>query len=209
MIRLGTIAPDKLNLNGDQGNLLAMSKFLRLAGFEVEVLPVTNADQALACNFLILGHGSIAAMQSLDTAFAGLKLEEVIGIVPGLAIGSGYEYLSRVGLVDQKIQPGPRQSEFTIGQVGPVKVLGYRNTDSGLPNLALNGQWICSMLHGPLFAKNPILLMRAAKATVAAAQLQWPTELPAALLLWIDELNGICSRIWKLETEETFEPLIQ
>lgn len=208
MIRLGTIAPDKLNLNGDQGNLLALSKFLRLAGFEVEVLPVSNFDQALACNFLILGHGSIAAMQSLDATFERLNLGVAVGTVPGLAIGSGFEYLSRVGLVDQKIQPRPRQSEFAIGQIGPVKALGYRNTDSGLPNLALNGQWICSMLHGPLFAKNPILLMRAAKATVAAAQMPWPTELPVSLLQWIDDLNEICSRIWKLETEATFEPLI-
>ena len=207
MIRLGTIAPERLNLNGDQGNLLALSRFLRLAGFEVAVLPVTNTEQALACHFVLLGHGSQAAMQSLNPVFAAIHFQSVISRVPGLAIGSGFEYLSETGEVEHQIDRGERVSEFSVGEMGPIKVLGYRNTDSGLPNLALNENWICSMLHGPLLAKNPQLLARAAKAVVAAANMDWPAEPTQALRNWVAELNVICGRIWDLESDEQFSPL--
>jgi CobQ-like glutamine amidotransferase family enzyme len=208
MIRLGTIAPERLNLNGDQGNLLALTRFLRLAGFEVAVVPVLNTEQALACNFVVLGHGSQAAMKSLEPVFNSIDFTTALQSVPGLAIGSGFEYLSELQAVPQTINRSERESEFSIGEMGPLKVLGYRNTDSGLPNLALNERWICSMLHGPLLAKNPQLLARAAKAAVAAAGLEWPQQPAQALNNWVAELNAICERIWSLECDEAYPQLM-
>jgi CobQ-like glutamine amidotransferase family enzyme len=207
MIRIGTIYPERLNLNGDQGNILALTKLLRAAGFAVEVVPVLNTEQALHCNFVLLGHGSMAAMESIDGVLGSIDFANVLAQIPGMAVGSGYEYLSRKGFAGQAIVRGERESEFQVGTLGTLKALGYRNTDSGLPNLALASQWICSMLHGPVLAKNPGLLYRAARAAVASAGLEWPGNPSDELRGWVATLNDVAARLWAFETEETFEPL--
>lgn len=207
MIRLASIHADRLNLNGDQGNLLALSKYLRLAGFEVAVGGVQTTQSALESNFVLLGHGSMAAMESVKPTLRALDWKTILKTVPGLAIGSGYEYLASAGLTKDLINRSERESEFQVGHLGKISALGYRNTDSGLSNLTISGQWICSMLHGPVLAKNPILLDRAAKAAVASARLDWPANLPAEFLDWVATLNDLSSRIWSLETQEVFEGL--
>jgi hypothetical protein len=127
--------------------------------------------------------------------------------VPGMAVGSGFEYLSRISIVPQMIQPGERESAFQVANLGNLEVLGYRNTDSGLPNLAMNEQWISTMLHGPVLAKNPKLLDRAAKAAVAAAGLEWPREQSDQFKYWVEHLNRISEQVWKIETEKPFQKL--
>ena len=207
MIRIGTIYPERLNLNGDQGNILALTKFLRAAGFAVEVVPVVNTEQALNCNFVLLGHGSMAAMASVAGVLNSIDFGSVMAQIPGMAVGSGYEHLSSSGFAGQTILRGERESEFQVGSLGSLKALGYRNTDSGLPNLAFASQWICSMLHGPVLAKNPALLYRAARAAVASAGLDWPGTPSDDLRTWVATLNDVAARLWAFETEETFEPL--
>ena len=207
MIRLGTVYPERLNLNGDQGNLLALTKFLRLAGFEVEVRPVSNTAQALDCHFVLLGHGSMAAMDSLESVLSAMDIAAITSAVPGIAVGSGYEWLSSNGFTAQSINRQERESEFQVGSLGAVTALGYRNTDSGLPNLAFTGKWLCTMLHGPVLAKNPVLLARIAKAVVEAAGSSWPHAETSELREWVDVLNEVCSRIWALETDEPFQRL--
>lgn len=207
MIRLGTIYPERLNLNGDQGNILALSKFLRAAGFAVEVLPVAKTEQALDCHFLLLGHGSMAAMQSVEGVLSGLDWPTLTGTVPGIAVGSGFEWLSSHGFTSQVIVRGERVSEFQVGTLGAVSALGYRNTDSGLPNLAFTGQWLCTMLHGPVLAKNPVLLGRIAKAVVVASGQTWPENPTDELRAWVSVLNDVAGRVWELECDVAFEPL--
>lgn len=203
---LGTIAPSKLNLNGDQGNLLALKRFIEAAGLNTQVRSVSTSEAAAECHFLLLGHGSQAAMDSLEVELGGMDWDAILSTVPGIAVGSGYEWLAANGKVDQQITRSDRVSEFQVGELGPVKALGYRNTDTDLPNLKLNQAWICSMLHGPVLAKNPVLLARAAKAAAAKAGLTLNLETDAAKA-WIKTLNRISSTIWTLETEEPFQPL--
>jgi lipid II isoglutaminyl synthase (glutamine-hydrolysing) len=206
LIKLGTIFPNQLNLDGDQGNLLALKRYLTAAGFQVDVQVVSPDISSSDLDFVLFGHGSLAACESLAS-----KLDELDWLallkVPGLAVGSGFEYLSRNSIVPQMVQPGERESAFQVANLGNLEVLGYRNTDSGLPNLSMNEQWICTMLHGPVLAKNPKLLDRAAKAAVAAAGLEWPQEQPDQLKDWVENLNRISEQVWKIETEKPFQKL--
>jgi lipid II isoglutaminyl synthase (glutamine-hydrolysing) len=206
MIKLATVFPSQLNLNGDQGNLLALRRYLGAAGFEVEIRSLSRQTSVDDVHFVLFGHGSLAAMQSIDGVLKAMDWLKLMHI-PGLAVGSGFEYLSRESFVTQKIVLGERESEFQLQTLGALQALGYRNTDSGLPNLAVNDQWICTMLHGPILAKNPVLLDRAAKAAVAAAGQEWPKLAPAQLVKWVENLNRIASQIWQLETDEAYVPL--
>ena len=206
MIKLGTIFPNQLNLDGDQGNLLALKRFLTAAGFQVGVQVVIPGVASSDLNFVLFGHGSLAACESIDAKLDELDWLALLN-VPGLAVGSGFEYLSRNSIVPQIIQPGERESAFQVANLGNLEVLGYRNSDSGLPNLVMNMRWICTMLHGPVLAKNPTLLDWAAKAAVAAAGLEWPQEIPDQLKNWIETLNRISEQVWKIETDKPFQKL--
>ena len=204
---LGTMFGSRLNLNGDQGNLLALRRYLQAAGFSVEIRSANGSQVALGCDFLLVGHGSAAAMQSIEAALSEFEWNQVSSEVPGLIVGSAYEWLAERGKVNETIASEDRDSQFEIGSLGPLKVLGYRNTTSGLPNLALNGRFICTMLHGPVLAKNPQLLDRAARAAVAKAGLDWPEKAPDSLIEWSETLNELAASIWALECEEEFPRL--
>jgi lipid II isoglutaminyl synthase (glutamine-hydrolysing) len=207
MINLFTLFPSQLNLDGDQGNLLALKKYLVAAGFDVSVRMLTPDVRPEERHFVLFGHGSLAAMESIDGSLGSLDWSGMFAS-PGLAVGSAFEYLSRKLIVGQVMATGERQSSFEVEAFGNLTVLGYRNTDSGLPNLALNGQWICTMLHGPVLAKNPILLDRAARAAVKAAGLQWPSENSVDFRTWVETLNRVSAEIWKIETEKPFQKLV-
>lgn len=197
---LGTIFGTRLNLNGDQGNLLALRRFLEAAGSAVEVRSVNTTEEALQCNFLMLGHGSMAAMESLHSNLAALDWKPILERVPGLAVGSGFEWLAREILGTTVTHSDERVSEFQVAAMGSITALGYRNSDTDLPNLQLNGNFICTMLHGPLLAKNPKLLQRAAQAAAKSAGIQ--LEATPALKAWIADLNRISGTIWALEAPE-------
>jgi CobQ-like glutamine amidotransferase family enzyme len=206
LIKLGTVFPNQLNLDGDQGNLLALKRYLTAAGFEVDIQVLSPGVSIPDLDFVLFGHGSLAACESIEAGLAELDWSELLK-VPGLAVGSGFEYLSRNLIVQQNIRLGDRESAFQVANLGNLQVLGYRNTDSGLANLVMNGQWICTMLHGPVLAKNPKLLDRAARAAVAAAGLDWPQEQPESLKNWVANLNRICEQLWLIETDKPFQKL--
>jgi CobQ-like glutamine amidotransferase family enzyme len=206
-IVLGSLFPERLNLNGDQGNLLAMQRYLQAAGFDVRIASVGSANEYDNVHFVLFGHGSLAAMASLETQLSAVDFAFLMQNRPGLAIGSGFEYLSGHNLTKGQIVRGDRVSQFEVGKLGKLSALGYRNTNSGLSNLEMNGNWICTMLHGPILAKNPELLDRAAKAAVTAAGLLWPERPSVELQDWVAQLNRISGVIWAVETQEDFEAL--
>jgi lipid II isoglutaminyl synthase (glutamine-hydrolysing) len=206
-ITLGTVAPGKLNLNGDQGNLLALKRFLEAGGLSARVVAVTNTDEALACDFLLFGHGSMAAMESLDRNLASLDWNAILESVPGLAVGSGAEWLALNGPGAVGIQRVERVSEFKVAALGPLNVLGYRNSDTTLADLSMSGNFIISMLHGPVLAKNPALLARAARAAAAKAGVQINVD-SAQFTAWVERLNRICGDIWKLEAAGQTYPVL-
>jgi len=157
VIRLGTFYPEDLNLNGDQANLLVLSKRLEWRGVDSEIVPVTGSSDLQSIDALLLGHGSVAAWNSLLAADSKL-VESAIGFMksgkPLIAIASGY--LMVLDALGEQYPIGEHVSEF----VDIDGVVGYVNSPAK-PNLL---EWrdasLLTMLHGPIFAKNPDLADR-------------------------------------------------
>jgi CobQ-like glutamine amidotransferase family enzyme len=154
VIRLGTFYPEDLNLNGDQANLLVLKKRLEWRGVDSEIVPVTGSSELQSVDALLLGHGSVAAWNSLLAADAKL-VESAVDFMksgkPLIAIASGY--LKVLDALGEKYSIGEHVSEF----VDVEGVVGYVNSPAK-PNLL---EWrdasLLTMLHGPVFAKNPDL----------------------------------------------------
>ena len=208
MITIFTPFADRLNLNGDQGNVLVLLEYLKACG--VEVRQVQNPEQlgANPPHFVLLGHGSKASMASIKQRLEQLKpqLQQWQRTVLGLAVGSSVLWLVENGLSPQRVNPGPQESEFVTTNFEGSAVLGYRNTDSGLANLSKSGEWIETMLHGPVLAKNPVLLRSFASNVLKAANLDVESCL-AAGADWLAEVARINAQIWKLESQEEMPAL--
>lgn len=202
MIRLAALFPEHLNLNGDQGNLEVLSKQLQWRGVPSEVVAVrTVAELEQRFDLIFVGHGSIAAWSSIDHEFKVIapKLAELIRAgVPGLSISTGFEKLveGRV-LAVPNIEPlNERLSKFEIIEDGASEVLGYLNTDVNLPVLHREQNWIASMLHGPLLAKNPVLLSEVLGKISAHADVELPDLKEKA-----GQLTDLIKDVWELERE--------
>jgi CobQ-like glutamine amidotransferase family enzyme len=164
MIRLGVLFPQHLNLNGDLGNAEVIAKQLEWRGLASEIVTVqTMADLSSAPDFILVGHGSTAAWAAIDTLLYSMapSLKKLISSgTPGLAISSGFEKLVESGaLGNLSFSKLPeRISKFHVQGDGDSEVLGYLNTDVDLPVMHRDGNWISTLLHGPVLAKNPNLL---------------------------------------------------
>ena len=142
--------PQHFNNNGDQGNLLVLSKQLALSGQSF-----TETEEIRDADFVLVGDASIAAMRH----YAG-RLELLRPFIkdrfaqgaPTLIVGSSYEFFaSDLGLTSK---PYLRRSEF-VDQDG---IFGYMNVDHNLPPFVANGAFMATSLFGPILAKNPELL---------------------------------------------------
>lgn len=163
MIRLATLYPDRLNLNGDQGNLLVLEKRIAAYGGSFETVNF-EVDDDLAkldgVRFLLLGHGSMAAWKSLTQELERIApaLQKLVtrGCLV-LAVASGAEMLFKkpVNLVVGQLNSRKRNSNFAIGVYEGLEVLGYENSATDLPTLQRKDSVIVTSLHGPMLAKNP------------------------------------------------------
>ena len=171
IIRIASIYPEALNLNGDQANATVLKKQLEWAGFEAEVIAL---DDALSVwpddfDFVLIGHGSQAAwkqiLPKLEARQDWLKRAIARG-VPGLAVGSGQEALyssgkkkqAGLGLIYRGLVTTERQSRFVIANLDGIEVLGYLNRATDAPVIERLGSFILTGLHGPVLAKNETLL---------------------------------------------------
>ncbi|MFM6980675.1 MAG: hypothetical protein ACKOWE_04660 [Micrococcales bacterium] len=204
MIQLVSVFQESLNLNGDQANLAVLADYLERCGVEVKLTNVTSARELSTSkpDFVFFGHGSAAAHAQIDDELLAIA-EQLRGTnIPVLFIGSSVEFaVEKLGLGDHRISRSERESLFSVGELANLKVLGYRNTDSGLPDIWQDGKLVFSMLHGPVLAKNPRLLAWLANEITPAKPLANQRD-------WFGKLNEVCQRIWELETEEKFEPLV-
>lgn len=204
MIRLGVLFPDHLNLNGDFGNIDVLVRQLEWRGMACEVIRVDDEKHlASDLDFLLVGHGSNAAWESIRVNMESLaeSLRKLIASgTPGLCVSTGFEELVRLnainGLVSQDIPE--RVSKFVVHPDGNGEVLGYLNTDVDLPFLHREAQFVCTMLHGPVLAKNPSLLEELLEriAKHAGEELQAIRISEKA-----DQLAGLVDEVWKLERE--------
>lgn len=196
MIRLYTVAPSRLNLNGDQANLLVLRARAEWFNAAVEVVALNTSGDFVSAQkdvlenpagaFLLVGHGSAAAMKSL-TGLTSVINELVSAFssvnAPVLVVGSGYELLKPGAVRTQ------RRSDFFVAEAENLRVLGYRNTDADLPELLLEGRTIFTLLHGPVLAKNPALADQILGQLGVSVKANDRTE----------EIDAIVAKVWELE----------
>lgn len=204
MIHLATVFPAELNLNGDQANVRVLEDFLTRVGHEVKVTGVTSARELASskADLVFIGHGSAAAHDVINDTLAEILENLKTSATPTLLVGSSVEFaVEQQHLAKVTLNRGLRESEFSVGEIEGIPVLGYRNTDSGLANIWQEENFIFCMLHGPVLAKNPKLL------AWLASQLA-PVNFTDGNRGWFLKLDEVCQRIWELETEVTYPKLL-
>jgi CobQ-like glutamine amidotransferase family enzyme len=204
MIRLAGLFPENLNLNGDFGNLEVLSRQFEWRGMACEVVDATTVDDLDdSINFVLIGHGSVAAWAAISQAFSSLtpRLSQMMANgVPLLAISTGFDMAISSGLIPtlEVSDLADRVSKFEIVKVNELEVLGYVNTNRSLPALYVDGAFIGSTLHGPLLAKNPELLEG------VLAKIAESSGTPLAPIQSKEKdsiLAALVSEVWKLESE--------
>ena len=167
MSQIIRLFPSRLNLNGDQANALVLQKRAEWSGTSIDVLDYEDAstlapliqrlESSDAPALLILGHGSLAAMDSI--AHLKDQIEHLLVVcknnhTSALIIGSSAEWLL-------EHTTGERVSEFWGGSIGyeglETEVFGYLNSDANLDPMWIDGSLIYTLLHGPVMAKSPAL----------------------------------------------------
>lgn len=202
MIKIFSVFPDRLNLNGDAANAMVLAKQLAWAGMPHELVILDSVE---SINFaveeiadgsckavVIIGHGSKAALQSLELARSSLfalatlcRAKHAVGI----AVGSALKLVSsdEIVLVD-------RLSEFILADQSdsewPTQALGYVNTDLDVPPLRVDGWLIETTLHGPMLSKNSLWVSEIFNKLGVAMSLQKE-----------DLLRTYEAKIWELESE--------
>lgn len=203
MIRIGTLFPKHLNLNGDQGNIKVISQQLKWRGLQVAVIEVTRPEHLEELDFVLIGHGSAAAWSEIESKC--MLIVEALSqtrysTLPLLAISSGYEFANRCGLFGA-LKPSTsveRISKFEIADFEGYEVLGYLNTTSDLPVIVRRSERLGTMLHGPVLSRSTellenVLLSIAVHAQVEIAEIQSKEK--------AGQLADLVSEVWKLERE--------
>lgn len=159
MIRLLELYPEHLNLNGDRANLLVLQRRLEWASIRVErfthrpgqPLPTTRPD------FVLLGHGSPAAWRQIYADLARVVPELEAWMAAGtqlLAVSSGFAALhGLLKSLPSSIDRQERISKFEVVDTEGGEVIGYLNSDLVLEPFMRDGNFIGTLLHGPMLAK--------------------------------------------------------
>ncbi len=202
MIKIFSVFPDRLNLNGDAANAMVLTKQLDWAGKPHELVILDSVESinlaaaeiaAGSCKAVVIfGHGSKAALQSLastrSSLFALAKLCREKSAV-GIAVGSALKLVSsdELVLVD-------RLSEFVVADQSdpewPSRALGYVNTNLAVPPLKVDGWLIETTLHGPMLSKNSLWVSEIFNKLGVDVSLQKE-----------DLLKAYEAKIWQLEAE--------
>jgi CobQ-like glutamine amidotransferase family enzyme len=204
MIRIGGLFPKHLNLNGDFGNLEVLIQQLQWRGLESELVAIETVDDLTEqLDFIFVGHGSDAAWADLKSGFEAFTpaLKSLIDSgTPGLAVSSGFEHSVRAGLFGTLSLNtlSSRVSKFIVHEDGANEVLGYLNTDLDLPIVYRQSNWIATMLHGPVLAKNPLLLHEVLNHIASHAGMALPEIQESEKA---GQLADLIEEVWKLERE--------
>ena len=153
-VMLGSFYPEDLNLNGDQANLLVLAKRLEWRGVNAVIVPLTGSSNLEKVDLVLLGHGSMAAWNSIlktDPELITKSIDYMNANRPLLAIGSGYvKVLDELG---ESYSSKEHRSEF----VDVDGVVGYVNSSADVDLIQFRNSSVLTLLHGPLLAKNPKL----------------------------------------------------
>jgi len=174
------------NTNGDQGNLQIIATELRWRGIGYELISSTAPNDLEAADLLLFGGASRAVMRHHSqhlTALLPVIRGRASRLAPTVFIGSSFEFFSEP-LFGLEAKPANRSSDYYSGELGSNRVIGYLNTETDLPPLAIDGRQIGSLLTGPLLLKNRWLLKDV---------LQWlgvTTDLPSEKEAEVQRLLG-------------------
>lgn len=166
MKTLYTFLPDRLNLNGSQGNLTVLRARLEWSGEVVSTVSIDSVEKLLELSekpelcenaILFIGHGSLETQQFLAMSEELLRkslhsLSE-IGL-PTLIVGTVYELLFGSSRLDTF------RSEFVRTLFSPLgmEVMGYVATGYDLEPIQMTkNSTVWALMHGPILAKNPKL----------------------------------------------------
>lgn len=155
-LKLAALYPDHLNLNGDMANLLVLQKRLQWQGEAAEIVSLTSSSNLSDVDFVLAGHGSNAAwadIKRIDPDFLKNVLKFIESGKSALVIASAYDQLAE-GVLGGKKRIGSHRSEFVRTAEG---IVGYVNTDSNEEVLQWHKNSLFTLLHGPVFVKNPEL----------------------------------------------------
>ena len=207
MIRLVKLYPKHLNLNGDIANVDVLARFFEHRGLPVEVIAVEKgAVLPSSFDFVLIGHGSIAAWNDLDSDWPRLQEQLALAKDSGVvifAVASGFQKLasdsndSVFNLVDE---PTNHVSKFVVAALGDASALGYKNSSSSLPDLACDGSAYGTLLHGPVLSRSPQLLELVAEAIANHAGFNIGPVLDEKRNE-ADHLADLVKSVWDLEEE--------
>jgi CobQ-like glutamine amidotransferase family enzyme len=155
-LKLATLFPEHLNLNGDHGNLLVLQKRLKWLGITAEIVPVTSSEDLVEFDFVLVGHGSNAAWAEvlrLDSSFVQNVVAYIESGKTAVVVSSGVDLISKelFGVQNGRIE---HRSLFVKTEQG---IVGYLNSDSNADELQWHRNSVLTLLHGPVLAKNPDL----------------------------------------------------
>ena len=208
-IKFAVLYPGHLNLNGDLANIKVLRRRLDWAGVS-STIQVVEIGQSIDADtdFIIIGHGSIAAWDAIRADFNSRKNELNSFVSRGiklLAIATGYEMLyeqTAAGVAGLGLFPGRpmlqnRVSKFEVVEFEGGEILGYLNSEAKLPKIARQGSVLAINLHGPVLAKNPQL------ADDILSDLLQAHGLSANILRnkKAAYADGLVAEVWKLEKE--------
>lgn len=162
-----TLMPDRLNLNGEQGNVLVLSRRLEWQGIPHQIVGIQDLahlekllpklEKSPRDFFVFMGQGSFETFTYLEkqSAFLHELLTRLIFAgVPSLIVGTCYEIYANAPK-SQVFLSEFIKSEF---KPGGFELLGYASTGYDLPALAAKGDnAVLTIMHGPVLAKNPKL----------------------------------------------------
>lgn len=154
-IRLAALYPEHLNLNGDLANLTVLKKRLEWAGVEVEIVHVDKPSDLGNFDVVVLGHGSRdawAQLAQIDPQLVSKVADLVRAGKRVLAVSSGYEQLIEE-IEGRVVKHNARVSEFQEHE----GIVGYVNSEAELEPVQWMENSLLTLLHGPIFAKNPDL----------------------------------------------------
>lgn len=148
------------NTNGDQGNLEIIAAELRWRALSAEVVSSTAPSDLEAADLVLFGGASRAVMRHHSqhlTSLLPVLRARASRLATTIFIGSSFEFFAEP-LFGLEARPASRSSDYYSGEFGSNRVIGYLNTETDLPPLAIDSRQIGSLLTGPLLLKNRWLL---------------------------------------------------
>ena len=163
-LKLYHFMPDKLNLYGDIGNVIALKKRCEWRGIDLKIENITSTDgiKLSNCDIFFIGGGSDREQCIATEQFSKIKNEFKSAIedgIPALTICGGYQFLGEYyKTVDGDKLPGLNILDFYTESIKDApRLIGNILVESErFGNIVgFENHGGRTYLHGPILPKNP------------------------------------------------------